>query len=149
MVSFIEKVDIYEVKVNPCKSITWTGKFNFKPNAEDVTAAILQDIDKLDEDVEHESDMIQSLRQTLELVTFTGPELLGKVSIAGTYLGEISIAIIKIFAKEKQSMLPVMSIRDSHLDGTGHIPRDNPCGEIPLDDSVPRRDCMGPTEEDF
>jgi len=101
MVSFIERVEIYTVIVDPCRSSTWEGLFNFHPNAEDVATAIRQNINELDEDVEHESDQIQSLRQTLELVTFTGPELLGKVSIAGTYLGEISIAIIKVFAKDE------------------------------------------------
>ncbi len=110
MVSFIKRVDIYKIVVDPCRSSTWEGLFNFHPNAEDVATAIRQDINELDEDVEHEADMAHCLQLTLELVIYQTPELLGKVSIAGTYVGEISIAIIKVFAKE-QSMRPVMSVR--------------------------------------
>ncbi len=114
MVSFLKKVDIYKIIVDPCRSSTWKGLFNFHPNAEDVATAMLQDINELDEDVEHESDLIRQLRITLELVTYQTPELLGQVSIAGTYVGEISIAIIKVFA---QSMMPpiveAMSEEDS------------------------------------
>jgi hypothetical protein len=124
MLSFIKKVDIYKIIVNPFDSITWEGLFNFKPNSEDVATAIRKDIGELDPDVEHEAEIIRRLEMTLELVTMS-PQLLGKVSIAGTYLGEISMAIVKVFAKEKQSAMPAYS------------PYDNPCGEVLLSDPVP------------
>jgi len=143
----LKKIDIYKIIIEPQHSVDWDGIFNFKPNSEDVAAAIRKDIEELDPEDEYENDKIQNLRKTLELVTFQTPELLGEVKIAGTLVGEISIAIIKVFAREQQSM-PAMSFRDSHLDGTGYILRNNPCEEIPLDDSVQRRDCMGPTEKD-
>ncbi len=88
-----------------------------------MATAIRQEIDELDEeDEEQEFD----LRQTLELVTFTGPELLGKVSIAGTYLGEISIAIIRVFAKEEQSTMQALQALPD-LPSTLY---DNPFGEV-------------------
>lgn len=93
----IGKTDIYKIIVNPYENLTWEGLFDFRPNADDVATAIQQDISELDPQDEDDFDIIQSWKETLELVTFTGPELLGEVSIAGTYVGEISIARIKVF----------------------------------------------------
>jgi len=117
--SFIGRVNIYEITVNPCKGDAWAGLFNFKPNAEDVAAAMRRDISELDGEIEHEYDDIQSLRQTLELVTLQAPELLGQVKIAGTYIGEISIAIVKVYAKKQVAAKP-----------------EKPCGEVPLSSEV-------------
>ena len=106
MLSFLKEIDTYEITVESCRSETWSGLFNFKPSAEDVAAAIRETIRNLDKDVEHEYDMIQSLRQTLELVTLGQSDLLGPVEIAGTLVGEISLTLVKIFVREPQSMMP-------------------------------------------
>ena len=107
MLSFLKEIDTYEITVEPCRSETWAGLFNFEPNAEDVATAIRKTIKELDEDVEHENDMIESLKQTLELVTLKKSEVLGPVHIAGTLVGEISLTIVKIFVSEPQSMMPL------------------------------------------
>lgn len=111
--SSLKKTEIYKIIVE-CRDSRWSGLFDFKPDSEDVATAIQQDIDELDENVEHESCQAQGLRKTLELViyqtpelvTYQTPELLGKVIVAGTYVGEVLIEIIKIFTEEKLS-LPV------------------------------------------
>lgn len=107
MPSFIERVDTYEIIVDPCKGDAWVGLFNFKPNSKDVAAAMRRDISELDEEVEHEYDDIQNLRQTLELVTLQTPELPGEVKIAGTYVGKISITLIKVYTKEQVAAIPL------------------------------------------
>jgi hypothetical protein len=124
MPSSVEKIDLYEITVDPHVGPTWRGLFNFHPDANDVAAAMRVTISELDEDVEHEYDLIQQWRRTLELVTFHTPELLGEVKIAGTYVGEISMAIIKVFTLSK-SRVPQFS-------DTSAVPNGNPCGEIPL-----------------
>lgn len=98
----LKKVVIYEVTVELSKGRFWQGLFNFHPNSEDVEIAIRSIIDEFDKDDDY--DTIGSLRQILELVTFQKPKLLGEVRIAGTYVGEISIDIIKVFAQKKQSI---------------------------------------------
>ena len=125
MLSFIEKVDIYEIAVDPNTGVVWKGLFNFKPNANDVATAMRSTIAEFDEEVEHEYDVIRELRQTLELVTHM-PELLGRVEIAGTYVGEISMTIVKVFSQEEQSMMPIWP-------------------KLPHD-LVLRRNCTGPIE---
>lgn len=135
----LQKVDIYKIIVAPCHSVSWNGLFNFKPNANDVAAAIRADINEFDENVEHEADIIQGLRQTLELVTFHTPELLGRVRIAGTDVGEISIAIVKVFGKEKPKPCGPEKLPEPHskplLPFNPHMFSDgNSCGEEPLSD---------------
>jgi hypothetical protein len=111
MLSSLKEIDTYEIIVEPCQSETWSGLFNFKPNAEDVAAAIQESIRNLDKDVEHEYDLIQSLKQTLELVALRKSDLLGRVLIAGTFVGEISLAIVKIFVREPQSMMQLPELQ--------------------------------------
>lgn len=107
----LEKVDIYKIIVEPYESITWEGLFNFKPSVADVIDAIRQDISELDPETEYEFDMIQGLRQTLELmtlhVTTHVEELSREVKIAGTFVGDISLSTIEVFGKEEQSASPM------------------------------------------
>lgn len=131
MLSYIRKTNIFRINVEPVIGVPWNGLFNFKPNAEDVATAMRQDIAELDEEVEHEADMIQHLRQTLELVTFYTPALLGEVVIAGTPVGEISITVIRVFEQAQQSMMPVYA--DNPVEITDKP--QNPCGEVVLDAS--------------
>jgi hypothetical protein len=113
----LQKVDIYEITVDPDRSTIWEGLFNFEPNSEDVAAAIqaeineINELDEFDELDEEEWDQIQALSLTLELVTCQNPKLSGEVRIAGTYVGKISLTIVKIFGREEQSMLNLPELR--------------------------------------
>jgi hypothetical protein len=107
----VEKVELYEIMVEPESSRSWKGLFNFKPNADQVEDAMMADIRELDLEVEHELDLANAWRKTLELVTFQQPELLGEVHIAGTMVGEISIAIIQSFGMVEEAMMPLPTLR--------------------------------------
>ncbi len=108
MLSHIQRANIYEITVEPCTGFTWSGMFTFHPDASDVEAAIIYDINELDSGLEHGRDAIQSLKMILELVILPRPKLLGSVKIAGTHIGEISIANIKVFEREIQAAMPVL-----------------------------------------
>jgi hypothetical protein len=47
----------------------------------------------------------------LELVALRKSDLLGRVLIAGTFVGEISLAIVKIFVREPQSMMQLPELQ--------------------------------------
>jgi hypothetical protein len=106
----IEKVDLYEIMVKPANSRTWTGLFNFEPNSRQVQEAMMADISELDLELEHESDLANAWRATMELVMFQQPELLGAVQIAGTSVGEISIAIVQSFGMVEEAMMPIPAL---------------------------------------
>jgi hypothetical protein len=93
----VGRVDLYEIRVEAEGSRPWTGLFNFEPNADQVEDAMYVNIGVLDPEVEHELDLANAWRKTLELVRFQSPGLLGEVRIAGTLVGEISIAHVKAF----------------------------------------------------
>jgi len=97
---------LYRVSVDPAAGVGWTGMFNFKPNAYQVEEAIRLEISNLDTEVEHEADAIEALQPVLQLVTFHQPELLGEVSIAGTYVGNITIEPLHCFGMVNEAMMP-------------------------------------------
>jgi hypothetical protein len=115
----IGRVDLYEVAVYPKTGPEWMGLFNFKPNSGQVEQAICEDIAALD--LEHELELADGLRQTLELVRFPKTELFGDVVIAGTAVGEITMAIVKSFGMVEEAMMPPLL----SLSGTRSSPRLN------------------------
>jgi len=113
----IERVGLYRILVEPASGVCWEGIFGFHPSAKQVAEAMRLEISELDEEIEHEHDVIQAMRQTLQLVTFM-PELLGKVEIAGTYVGEIRLEMVQTFGLVEEAMMPALSDAKEPVDLT-------------------------------
>jgi hypothetical protein len=97
MPRYLDKINIYQIFVEPTVGVRWQGVFAFKPDINDVAAAMCEDIKALDPSVEHEADSIRHLRQTLELIDIVHPKLLGTVSIAGSQIGVIRMKVINVW----------------------------------------------------
>jgi hypothetical protein len=107
----IERVRLFQVTIDPAACIgSWTGLFIEQPGPREILAAIYIDIDELDSGVEHEADCIQMLRDITDLVRVADRDMYRRITVAGTFLGEISSQLIKGFSLEPESMMPKVSV---------------------------------------
>jgi hypothetical protein len=107
----IGRVCLYQVTIDPAACIgSWTGLFIEQPGPREILAAIYIDIAELDSGVEHEADGIQMLRDIIDLVRVSvdDQDVYRRITVAGTFLGEISMQLTKGFSLEPESMMPKM-----------------------------------------
>ena len=91
-------IELYRVKVNGAAK-RWSGLFIEMPDSQQIEEALRLDIAELDLEIEHENDQANDLCLLLEIIPLYDPANGDNVSVAGVFIGEVTIESIQGFGE--------------------------------------------------